>query len=81
MERSFDARIRRGAKRAATQLALVIEAAPEDGVPAQDYSRAGVQALGEVIELPIVAKHLGPLLERHKRSIENLARTVRSKMA
>jgi len=34
-------------KEPATQLALVIEAAPEDGVPAQ-ISRAGVQAAGEV---------------------------------
>src|ERR1035437_4779024 len=43
----------------ATQLALVIEAAPEDG-------------LAEMIKLPIVARHLGPLLERHHRSIDLL---------
>jgi len=34
-------------------LALVIEAAPEDGVPAQIIRELGVQALGEVIELPM----------------------------
>ena len=28
--------------------------------------------LGEVVKLPMIAGHLGPLLERHKRSIEVL---------
>src|SRR5207302_9088358 len=28
--------------------------------------------MAEVIKLPIIARHLGPLLERHKRSIEVL---------
>src|SRR5262249_8992647 len=56
----------------ATQLALVIEAAPEDGVPAQIIRELAYKSLKEVIELPIVAKHLGPLLERHRKSIQIL---------
>src|SRR6201982_1871953 len=56
----------------ATQLALVIEAAPEEGVPAQIIRELAYKPLREVIALPIVAKHLGPLLERHHKSIEIL---------
>jgi hypothetical protein len=53
----------------ATQLALVIEAAPENGIPAQIIPELAYRPLAEMVKLPIVAKHLGPLLERHKRSI------------
>jgi hypothetical protein len=56
----------------ATQLALVIEAAPENGLPAKIIPEAAYRPLSEVVKLPIVAKHLGPLLERHKKSIEIL---------
>jgi hypothetical protein len=56
----------------ATQLALVIEAAPEDGLPAKIIPELAYRSLSEVIKLPIVAAHLGPLLERHRRSIEIL---------
>ena len=56
----------------ATQLALVIEAAPEDGVPAKIIRDLAYTPLAEMVKLPIVAKHLGPLLERHRRSIEIL---------
>jgi len=56
----------------ATKLALVIEAAPEDGIPARIIPELAYKPLAEVIELPLVAKHLGPLLERHRRSIEVL---------
>jgi hypothetical protein len=56
----------------ATQLALVIEAAPEDGVPAKIITELAYRPLAEMVKLPIVAKHLGPLLERHRRSIEIL---------
>ncbi|MBV9885884.1 MAG: phosphoesterase, partial [Acidobacteria bacterium] len=56
----------------ATKLALVIEAAPEDGIPARIIPELAYKPLSEVIELPLVAKHLGPLLERHRRSIEIL---------
>jgi hypothetical protein len=56
----------------ATQLALVIEAAPEDGLPAKIIPEIAYRPLKEVVELPIVKKHLGPLLERHRKSIEIL---------
>ena len=59
-------------KEPATQLALVIEAAPEDGVPARIIPELAYRPLAEMVTLPVVAKHLGPLLERHKKSIEIL---------
>ena len=59
-------------KEPATQLALVIEAAPEDGLPAKIIPELAYKSLADVVKLPIVTKHLGPLLERHKRSIEIL---------
>ena len=54
----------------ATQLALVIEAAPEDGLVPKIIPELSVRPLAEMIKLPIVARHLGPLLERHHRSID-----------
>jgi len=56
----------------ATQLALVIEAAPENGLPAKIIPELGYRPLGEMVQLPLVAKHLKPLLERHRRSIDIL---------
>jgi len=56
----------------ATQLALVIEAAPENGLPARIIPELAYRSLREVVKLPLVAKHLGPLLERHRKSIEIL---------
>jgi hypothetical protein len=56
----------------ATQLALVIEAAPEDGLPARIIPELAYRSLSEMVQLPLVAKHLGPLLERHRRSIDIL---------
>jgi hypothetical protein len=56
----------------ATQLALVIEAAPEDDVPARIIPELAYRPLAEMIKLPLVAKHLQPLLERHRKSIEIL---------
>lgn len=63
----------------ATQLALVIEAAPENGVPAQIIPELAYRPLAEMVKLPIVAKHLGPLLERHRKSIEILRQRCESK--
>src|SRR5207247_3621169 len=60
----------------ATQLALVIEAAPEDGLPAQVIPEAAYRPLAEIVKLPFVARHLGPLLERHRRSIEILRERI-----
>src|ERR1700736_1554883 len=56
----------------ATQLALVIEAAPEDGLPARLIPELAYRSLAEMVQLPLVAKHLQPLLQRHRRSIEVL---------
>jgi hypothetical protein len=56
----------------ATQLALVIEAAPEEGLVSKLIPDLSERTLGEMIQLPVVAKHLAPLLERHHRSIDVL---------
>ena len=56
----------------ATQLALVIESAPEDSLVPQIIPAMSELPLAEMIKLPIVARHLEPLLERHHRSIELL---------
>jgi hypothetical protein len=56
----------------ATQLALVIEAAPEEGVPAQIIPELAYRPLAEMVKLPVVTKYLRPLLERHRKSIEIL---------
>lgn len=60
----------------ATQLALVIEAAPENGLPAKIIPDLAYRPLSEMLQLPLVAKHLGPLLERHRRSIEILRKRI-----
>jgi hypothetical protein len=56
----------------ATQLALVIEAAPEANLVPRLIPEMARRSLGEMIQLPDVARHLGPLLERHRRSIDIL---------
>jgi hypothetical protein len=59
-------------KEPATQLALVIEAAPENGIPAQIIPDMAYKPFSEIVKLPIIEKFLGPLLERHRKSIEIL---------
>jgi hypothetical protein len=61
-----------GLKEPATQLTLVIEGAPEPNLVPQLIPDLAVRPLGEIIELPLVKKHLGSLLERHRRSIDIL---------
>ena len=56
----------------AMQLALVIEAAPEPNLVPQIIPELAEISLSEMIELPIVKKHLGPLLDRHRKSIDIL---------
>ena len=56
----------------AMQLALVIEAAPEPDLVPQLIPHLATLSLSEMIELPIVKKHLQPLLDRHRRSIDIL---------
>lgn len=60
----------------ATQLALVIEAAPENGLPAQIITDLAYRPLSEMVKLPLVTKHLGPLLERHRKSIDILRQRI-----
>jgi hypothetical protein len=55
---------------AATQLALVIEAAPENGLSAKVIPLLARHSLAEVVAMPLVQQHLGPLLERHRRSMD-----------
>jgi len=56
----------------ATQLALVIEAAPEPDLVPKIIPDLAYRSLAEMIELPAVKKHLGPLLERHRKSVDIL---------
>jgi hypothetical protein len=56
----------------ATQLALVIEAAPEGGLAAKLIPEIAYRPLAEIVRLPAVARHLEPLLARHRHSIEVL---------
>ena len=56
----------------ATQLALVIEAAPEGGLVTKLIPEMAYRPLAEMVRLPAVARHLKPLLARHRHSIEVL---------
>ena len=63
----------------ATQLALVIEAAPENGLPARIIPDLAYRPLSDMVAVPLVAKHLGPLLERHRQSIEVLRQRIEAR--
>jgi hypothetical protein len=54
----------------ATQLALVIEAAPDPNLVPKLIPDLAECSLAEIVELPLIKKYLGPLLERHRRSID-----------
>jgi hypothetical protein len=56
----------------AMQLALVIEAAPEADLVPKLIPYMATLSLAEMVELPMVQKHLGSLLERHRRSLDIL---------
>jgi hypothetical protein len=56
----------------ATQIALVIEAAGDPDLVPKLIPELGVRPLGEVVKLPLIAGHLQPLLDRHRRSIDVL---------
>ncbi|PYU69916.1 MAG: phosphoesterase [Acidobacteria bacterium] len=60
----------------ATRLALVIEAAAENGLPARIIPELAYRPLSDMVKIPLVAKHLGPLLERHRKSIEILRERI-----
>lgn len=61
-----------GLAQPAMQLALVIEAAPEPNLVPQLIPYLSELPIGEIVELPLIKRHLGPLLERHRRSIDIL---------
>lgn len=54
----------------ATQIALVIEAAPGESISSLIVPELASRPLSEVVRLPLVTKFLEPLLERHRRSIQ-----------
>jgi len=58
-----------GLREPALQLALVIEAAPEPNLVPRLIPELAARPLAEIMHLPMIAKHLGPLLERHRKSI------------
>ncbi len=54
----------------ATQLAMVIEAAPVADMSQQLIPHLASKSLAEIVRLPFVAEQLGPLLKRHQRSMD-----------
>jgi hypothetical protein len=54
----------------ALKLALVIEAAPEPNLVPRLIPDLARLPLAEIIELPLIKRHLDPLLERHRRSMD-----------
>jgi len=65
----------------ATQLALVIEAAPEADLVPRLIPELARRPLAEMIQLPEVSRHLGPLLERHRRSVDILRQRAEARDA
>src|SRR5580698_8337884 len=63
----------------ATQLALVIEAAPEANLVPKLIPDMAYKSLPEMIQLPIVQKYLGPLLERHRKSLDTFRERAESR--
>lgn len=63
----------------ATQLALVIEAAPESDLVPKLIPELARRSLAEMVKLPGVSKHLEPLLERHRSSIQVLRERMEAK--
>ena len=54
----------------APQLTLVIEAAPVTDMSAKLIPHLASKSLAEIVKLPLVTEQLGPLLERHKRTMD-----------
>jgi len=57
-----------GMREPATQLAMVIEAAPVKNMSQQLIPHLASKSLAEIVQLPFVAEQLGPLLARHQRT-------------
>ncbi len=68
-----------GLSEPALQLALVIEAAPEPGLPARLIPELSSRSLADVVRLPLVAEHLPELARRHQRSIQVLGARAESR--
>ena len=56
----------------ATQLALVIEAAPDHDLTKRLIPDLAQRSLAEIVKLPYVAEHFAPLFERHQASIATI---------
>ena len=56
----------------ALQVALVIEAGPDPDLVPKLIPELAMRPLAEIVRLPMVADHLGTLLERHQRSMQVL---------
>jgi hypothetical protein len=65
----------------ATQLALVIEAAPESNLVPKLIPEMAWRPLAEMVKLPEVTRHLGALLERHRRSVDILRQRAEAREA
>ena len=63
----------------ATQLALVIEAAPVADLVPLLIPALAQKSLADVVKLPIVAEHLPMLLARHERSLELLGKRTEAR--
>jgi hypothetical protein len=63
----------------AMQLALVIEAAPDADLVPKLVPYLATKSLAEMVQLPMVANHLAPLLERHKKSIDIMRQRTQAK--
>jgi hypothetical protein len=66
-------------KEPAMQLALVIEAAPEPDLVPMLIPEMAKRSLAEMVKLPVVEKHLGPLLERHRKSMDILKQRAQAR--
>jgi len=62
----------------ATQLALVIEAAPVADLVPRLIPSLTEKSLSEIVALPLVAEHLEPLLARHRHSLEVLRQRAKA---
>lgn len=63
----------------AMQLALVIENAPEPDMSAKLIPHIAYRPLREIVEMPLVARHLPQLLERHRQSVDVFRERAKSR--
>ncbi len=63
----------------ATQIAMVIEAAGDPALVPKLIPELASRPLDEIVKLPMVARHLDPLLARHRRSIQVLRERLEAK--